>query len=176
MKTIFLKKITGLKKKCHEYAERYEEELPPMGDDSISVSLRQLYIEPEYSLLYPYESKKEGVFFSYLKEFLRSEEKKKKKILFVEGDAGIGKTSLVSKLAYHYEHPSKESELGNDFFSEMRLICVRLRDMLDESQTLNIEHPWEDIFQYLNIAKEERKEESKRKSVLILDGFDDYVW
>ena len=70
-----------------------------MGDDSISVSLRQLYIEPEYSLLYPYESKKEGVVFSYLKEFLYSEKKKKKKILFVEGDAGIGKTSLVSKIA-----------------------------------------------------------------------------
>ena len=146
----FSEKSNRIAEKCHEYAERYEEELPPMGDDSISVSLRQLYIEPEYSLLYPYESKKEGLVFSYLKEFLHSKEKKNKKILFVEGDAGIGKTSLVSKIAHHYEHPNEESELGNDFFTGTRLICVQLRDMLDENQTLNIEHPWEDIFQYLN--------------------------
>lgn len=159
--------------KCHEYAERYEEELPSMGDDSISVSLKQLYVEPEYSLMYPYESKKEGLVFSYLKEFLHSEEKKNKKILFVEGDAGIGKTSLVSKIAHHYEHPNKESELGNDFFIGTRLICVRLRDMLDKNQTLNIENPWEDIFQYLNISKRNRRNESKKRSVLILDGFDE---
>ena len=169
----FTEKDNRIEEKCHEYAERYEEELPPMGDDSISVSLRQLYIEPEYSLLYPYESKKEGLVFSYLKEFLHSEEKKNKKILFVEGDAGIGKTSLVSKIAHHYEHPNEESELENDFFAEMRLICVRLRDMLETSQTLNIENPWEDIFQYLNIAKKNQRNESKRRSVLILDGFDE---
>ncbi len=169
----FPEKDNRIEEKCHEYAERYEEELPPMGDDSISVSLKQLYVESEYSLLYPYESKKEGVVFSYLKEFLYSEEKKNKKILFVEGDAGIGKTSLVSKIAYHYEHPNEESELGNDFFLEMRLICVRLRDMLETSQTLNIENPWEDIFQYLNIAKKNQRNESKRRSVLILDGFDE---
>ena len=169
----FPEKDNRIEEKCHKYAERYEEELPPMGDDSISVSLKQLYVESEYSLLYPYESKKEGVVFSYLKEFLYSEEKKNKKILFVEGDAGIGKTSLVSKIAYHYEHPNEESELGNYFFLEMRLICVRLRDMLETSQTLNIENPWEDIFQYLNIAKKNQRNESKRRSVLILDGFDE---
>ena len=93
-------------------------------------------------------------------------------MLVVEGDAGIGKTSLVSKIAHHYEHPNEESELGNDFFTGTRLICVQLGDMLETSQTLNIEHPWEDIFQYLNIAKGDRKEESKRRYVLILDGFD----
>ena len=146
----FPEKDNGIEEKCHEYAERYEEELPPTGDDSISVSLKQLYVEPEYSLMYPYGSKEEGLVFSYLKEFLHSKEKKNKKILFVEGDAGIGKTSLVSKIAHHYEHPNEESELGNDFFTGTRLICVQLRDMLDENQTLNIEHPWEDIFQYLN--------------------------
>ena len=80
------------------YAERYEEELPPMGDDSISVSLRQLYIEPEYSLLYPYESKKEGVvFFLFKKNFFVQKRKRKKKILFVEGDAGIGKNKFSIK-------------------------------------------------------------------------------
>ena len=146
----FTEKDNRIEEKCHEYAERYEEELPPTGDDSISVSLKQLYVEPEYSLMYPYGSKEEGLVFSYLKEFLHSKEKKNKKILFVEGDAGIGKTSLVSKIAHHYEHPNEESELGNDFFTGTRLICVQLRDMLDENQTLNIEHPWEDIFQYLN--------------------------
>ena len=161
----FPEKDNRIEEKCHEYAERYEEELPPMGDDSISVSLKQLYVESEYSLLYPYESKKEGVVFSYLKEFLYSEEKKNKKILFVEGDAGIGKTSLVSKIAYHYEHPNEESELGNDFFLEMRLICVRLRDMLETSQTLNIENPWEDIFQYLNIAKKNQRNETGSRNV-----------
>ena len=166
-------KDNKINEKCHEYAGRYEEELPPMGDDSISVSLKQLYVEPEYSLVYPYESKREGLVFSYLKEFLHSEEKKKKKILFVEGDAGIGKTSLVSKIAYHYEHPNEESELGNDFFVGIRVICIRLRDMLEKSQTLNIENPWEDIFQYLNIAKENQRNELKRWSVLILDGFDE---
>ena len=83
--------------------------------------------------------KKKDQFFFNLKEFFHSEEKKKKKVLFIEGDAGIGKTSLVSKLAYHYEHPDEESELGNGFFTGIKLICVRLRDMLDKNQTLSIE-------------------------------------
>ena len=56
----FPEKDNRIEEKCHEYAERYEEELPPMGDDSISVSLKQLYVESEYSLLYPYESKKKS--------------------------------------------------------------------------------------------------------------------
>ncbi len=59
-----LEKTNRIAEKCQEYAKRYEEELPLMNDDSVRVSLKQLYIEPKYSLLYPYESKKEGLVFS----------------------------------------------------------------------------------------------------------------
>lgn len=34
-----------------------------MDDDSVNVKIKQLYIEPEYSLMYPYEGKKEGLVF-----------------------------------------------------------------------------------------------------------------
>ena len=154
--------------KRQEYVARYEEELPPMDDDSVSVNLKQLYVEPDCLPVYPYKSKNKCLLFPYLKEFLCSNTR----LLFMEGDAGIGKTSFVSKIAYHYEH-FEENKLGDNFFQDRQLICVRLRDMLEKNQILNIDNPWEDIFRYLNVNKDEQKAEENQLSLLILDGFDE---
>lgn len=51
-------------------------------------------------------------------------------ILFIEGDAGVGTTSLVSYLAYHYMEQTDE---WKKYFQNKNLLCIRLRDIIPVS-------------------------------------------
>ncbi|MDO4332113.1 MAG: NACHT domain-containing protein [Eubacteriales bacterium] len=103
---------------------------------------------------------------AYLKYFVREE---KTNILFIEGDAGVGKSSLVAYLNYHYERKDKKAR---GIIGDRTLLTVRLRDIrtekLKESGNLV-----SSILDYLSVESVERLEQICFGAVLILDGFDE---
>ena len=94
-------------------------------------------------------------------------------IMFIEGQAAMGKSSLVSFLAWNY---CEKTDLAKDLFGEKKLITIRLRDLLQYQTTLNTEVPLSDIYKYLFCNNSfSRKECNKLISncILVLDGFDE---
>lgn len=90
--------------------------------------------------------------------------------LFIEGNAGCGKSSLVSYLADMYEKRFKE---WVDNFGERELICIRLRDIIPDNMRFTYDSINSDILSYLNLDPSERLDKKHKNSIVILDGFDE---
>ena len=109
-------------------------------------------------------------------------------ILFIEGNAAIGKSSLISWLCWHYLHsnehkPHQEFTPLNEILGKYRLISVKLRDIPRSGvELLNINSPFQQLCAYL-LNTSEQELQSKQKScqlknifnntILILEGFDE---
>lgn len=154
------------------YIENYKNVLFLQEKDEPQIRLMDLYIEPEYEI---FSSEIEELdnsdigLIDYLEIFANYDGRASRNtlpILFIEGYAGIGKTSFISKIAYEYSNKK--------IFSEINLYIIRLRDLVPNGQKVNLSNPWRDFFEYLNIASSfEDFLEKMNKSVLILEGFDE---
>ena len=87
----------------------------------------------------------------------------------MEGDAGVGKSSLISHLAFGNEKAMQESE--NGIFDGCAMFCVRLRNLTMSKKF--IEAPVKGILGELGFETYEVFAEKAGKSVLFLDGFDE---
>ena len=88
-------------------------------------------------------------------------------VLFIEGDAGCGKTSLVAWMNHHY---SRNDEICDKIFDERPLITIRLRDLDKEKVKNNLASAIRD---YMNIENLDELERQFQKAVMVLDGFDE---
>lgn len=91
----------------------------------------------------------------------------KNRILFIEGDAAIGKTSLVSYLCYHY---LQNDDIGKAVFLNRNVVCVRLRELDFSDHNKNIR---ENLLDYLGISTMDDFKRLFNDCVLILDGADE---
>ncbi len=89
--------------------------------------------------------------------------------LFIEGDAGCGKTSLVAWMNYHY---SFRDDVAAELFAGRPLITIRLRDLdkkdISQSGSLSLA-----IRNYMNISSLDDLEQLFPNAIMILDGFDE---
>ncbi len=170
-----LRKDNGLNTSNHAYYENFIEVMFLHKEtDKPQISLSQLFIMPKYTT-YDKDSDPKLIIIDYLDEFINSElidikGNLNKNVLFIEGDGGIGKSSLVSFMAYHYHLKTK---LGNKLFQNRGLICIRLRDVIPEQK----EFPYDDalygILKYLNVKSLNDLKKQAQNSLIILDGFDE---
>lgn len=136
------------------------------NEKDTSVCLKNLFVLQKYDIMGQNISQKQNNLERYLKEFLIEE---KRQFLFIEGDAGCGKSSLVSYLNYHYEN---QDETAKEIFDVKKLITVRLRDM----QINKIRETGDfvqGILDYLNAKSVRQVEQVYPHAVLLLDGFDE---
>lgn len=90
--------------------------------------------------------------------------------LFIEGDAGVGKSSLVSYLAHLYVD---EASAHQNIFGNRKLVCVRLREIIPENMKFSRDSINQNILQYLGIKSPEELKKQYAGSVFVLDGFDE---
>lgn len=104
----------------NEYAENFTEKLfRHKYKPESEVTLNRLYIDP----VIEYNGDKSRDLIKVLGQFLWNEVQDR--ILFIEGDAAIGKTSLFSYLCYHYKNGD---DIGKAVFLGSKVICIRLRE------------------------------------------------
>ena len=89
------------------------------------------------------------------------------RFLFIDGDAAVGKTSLVSWLCYHY---TEQDRAGSAIFCDRKMICIRLRELTRESLGNSVEKC---ILDHLRISDRHRFDEEYKDAVFVLDGADE---
>ena len=144
------------------------------------VNLLNLYVTPKYKN-HQFDELYNNLFDeSYinleekLEQFTHSDTKK---ILLVEGDAGCGKSTLVSWLNYHY---AKSDDTWQKICGNRPLITIRLRDLYNNVIIKeNSRGLLDAITQYmhLNPAKDidefQIMQQELPNALMILDGFDE---
>lgn len=104
-------------------------------------------------------------------------------ILFIEGQAAVGKSSLIAWLCWHYENGD---EISNEILGKRQLMTIKLRDMPRSFTTygvLDLQSPFLQFYSYLLkkdgslLVQEPKWEDDCKKlfknKVLVLEGFDE---
>lgn len=91
-----------------------------------------------------------------------------KTALFIEGDAGSGKSTLVSWMNYHY---FLKDDVAKRLFGERPVVTVRLRDL--DRDKINNNRMINAILSYLNISMLDDLVDNYPSAIMILDGFDE---
>lgn len=157
-----------------QYYNNYVENLfLHKGEGSKSVRLKDLFVMPMYkeAAFGRAEGKYDNI-VDYISKFTMCiwEKSNQSEILFIEGDAGVGKTSLVSYLAYLYiEKPEEWKRL----FGSKTLLCVRLRDIIPIGMKFSSDTIVRDILNYLKLKSMDEFKKLYRDALIVLDGFDE---
>lgn len=144
------------------YADNYDAVMFMQQKDEAQVKLRDIYVENEYEFV---EGTGEIVgLLEYIENFCSSDTNLP--ILFIEGHAGIGKSSLISKLAYIYR---KKGNLWGK-----SLVVIQMRNLLVKEKNVNLQNPWLDFKKYVHFTGNTRKfMDLMNETIVILDGFDE---
>ncbi|MBD5534382.1 MAG: hypothetical protein HDQ99_01695 [Lachnospiraceae bacterium] len=127
------------------------------------IKLKDIYIENDYKVIFG-DGENQNL-LSFIYQFCSTMDKSP--MLFIEGHAGIGKSSLVSKMAYDFKN-------GANIWKEKKLAIIQLRNLAVDSQDLDIHNPWADFKRYLQFNGSIRKMFSiLDEYILVLDGFDE---
>ena len=168
-----------------EYADNYTSKLFLHTYENSKVTLQNLYINPSFSIVddlgivnnsTQIQNSSSRDMIGLLCDFLwQKKANDKERILFVEGDAAIGKTSLVSWLCYHYlqvnnTDETEERQTGRAIFMNRKVVCVRLRELVFSDLSLN---PCEVVLSYLNIGSVQEFSRQYKDAIIILDGADE---
>lgn len=89
--------------------------------------------------------------------------------LFIEGDAGSGKTTLIAWMNYHY---SIGDEISEQLFGNRPLLTIRLRD-LDKKDISDNSSLATAIRKYMNLSSLDELERLYPNAIMLLDGFDE---
>lgn len=155
-----------------EYADNFTEKLfrHKYCDDS-NITLDNLFVMPkiEYKYNSEYGINQENKYTRNLVRILNEFfwNVKTDRILFIEGDAAIGKTSIVSWMCYHY---LKNDEEGKAVFLKSNVVCVRLRELDFSDKNKDIQNK---LLEYLGFESIETFKNEYKNSILILDGADE---
>lgn len=104
-------------------------------------------------------------------------------VLFIEGQAAVGKSSLIAWLCWHY---SKKDKSVIDLLGNRQLITIKLRDISRKPANqgvLNLQSPFLQFYAYLvkedeyTLSQTPKLQDTLKKvfanTILILEGFDE---
>lgn len=127
------------------------------------IQLKDIYIENDYDV--ELGKSKSISLLLYIYRFCCGDYKEP--VLFIEGHAGIGKSSLISKMAYDF---NQEREI----WKEKKLAIIQLRYLVQDANLLDVNNPWSDFKCYLGYDGTMRNFFKLMDDyILVLDGFDE---
>lgn len=146
------------------------------GAGSKNVRLKDLFVLPDYvnwtedSDLWWKGSRDVVDYISKFTMHVIRDERYQGEILFIEGDAGVGKTSLVAFLAYL--SVEKKEEWKRLFLDKM-LLCIRLRDIIPGGMRFSSDTIVNDILKYLRADSLDEFKRYYKNPLIVFDGFDE---
>lgn len=155
-------------KVINEYADNF---ISPLFlhrySEGTRVTLKNLFVKPDFSRVdidVAGRQETSDNIVELLSSFLW--DSPKDRLMFIDGDAAIGKTSLISWLCYHYR---EFDDIGKAVFLKANLVCVRLRDI-----SFSEEGAAEDcILKYLSFESMDAFHERYRNALIVLEGADE---
>lgn len=157
-----------------QYASSFTEPLflHKKGKNS-RVNLLNLFIMPKYKVINDGHSNARDAannsrsdLQKRIADFLRNDNLS---FLFIEGDAGCGKTTLAAWMNYHYY---QNDEVSNQLFGDRPLVTIRLRD-LDKKDISTNASLSSAIRKYMHLTSLDELEQFFPKAIMLLDGFDE---
>lgn len=138
-------------------------------DNHKAITLKDTYIMPSYSLILPTASQKSYSSSNIIELLKGMFSESTQKIILIEGDAGVGKSSLIAHICYQNELSIKTTGIG--IFEDKPIYCVRLRNLT--TTTTFIDVPASHIRENLGFQTEAEYDILSQKGVLVLDGYDE---
>ncbi len=141
--------------------------------NSKTIRLSDLYVMPRFKeMTWEGEHYPDYNILDYISRFVKYkfDDIRNGEILFIEGDAGVGKTSLVSYLTYHY---TEQTDEWKKYFQKKNLLCIRLRDIIPVSMKFSSDTIVKDILYYLDLETVEAFKNVYKDTIIVLDGFDE---
>ena len=157
-----------------QYIKSFEEPLfLHKSIENSRVNLKNLFVLPKYQLLKSTDINAQEIYADVNKNLQDQIEyflqKSELPFLFIEGDAGSGKTTLIAWMNYLFSF-GDESTL--QFFSSRPLLTIRLRDLdkkdISENNSLSSA-----IRKYMNLSSLDELERLFPEAIMLLDGFDE---
>ena len=163
-------------KALYQYNKLYDEEFTrPLflhsygADKNDNVNLLRLFVPHKFEILsendepeQPSESMDD-----YLARFIHDDGRRKAKVLFIEGDAGCGKSSLCAYLNYYFIN---NIDFRRDIFGDCPFITVRLREIDIPAKGADANRLIDGILNALQIDRNQLRD---LNPVLFLDGYDE---
>lgn len=155
------------------YISAFEETLFLHRDkNDSSVNLVNLFVPQKYREFLQrnnHEEKNKFLYNNLLERLTCFVQEDVEQFLFIEGDAGSGKSTLMSWLNYHFE---KKDKIGKQIFDNKTLLTIRLRDL--DKKIIGISGRLiSAILSYMKIDTIDDLEAMFPNAVMILDGFDE---
>ena len=119
------------------------------------VNLKNLFVEPRFDA--------PGPIADYLTRFVQSDAQ----FLFIEGDAGCGKSSLAAYLSYYCWH---DEDFRRKVFGDHPFFAVRLRDIEIPDKGKDSQRLADGLYQFMHTSRHELED---LNPVLFLDGYDE---
>lgn len=134
------------------------------GEDRQAITLKDIYVQPSYRFSVRSSVKEtDADFMEVLRQFGEREDNR---VMIIEGDAGVGKSSLISHLCYQNEKRLQQNESG--IWKDSNVYCVRLRNLTTNRNFKEV--PVQEILKELGLPSHM---ELGNRDVVLLDGFDE---
>ncbi len=150
------------------YAQSFQESLF-LHKGSDKVKLINLFVLQKYIDGRSFSTNPQNDLSDRLARFIQQE---KRAFFFIEGDAGSGKSSLVSWINYHVSHQDIISDKLLGHRSQRKLLTIRLRDLQKDIIAQN-HSLMPAILGYMHIPTIDALERIYPEAIMILDGFDE---
>lgn len=136
------------------------------GEDRQAITLKDTYVQPLYRFAAQSSVRGIGADVDFMEMLRQFGEQCKKRVMIIEGDAGVGKSSLISHLCYQNEKLLQQN--GNGIWKDMSVYCVRLRNLTTNRNFKEV--PVQEILKELGLPSHI---EFGNRDIILLDGFDE---
>lgn len=134
------------------------------GEDRQAITLKDIYVQPSYRFSVRSSVKEtDADFMEVLRQFGEREDNR---VMIIEGDAGVGKSSLIAHLCYQNEKRLQQNKSG--IWKNRNVYCVRLRNLTTNRNFKEV--PVQEILKELGLPFHT---ELGNRDIVLLDGFDE---
>lgn len=161
------KEQTALNRDYYDYVKSFGSVLfLHKGEDRQAITLKDTYVQPSYRFAARSSVKKTSVDVDFMEMMRQFGEQSENRVMIIEGDAGVGKSSLISHLCYSNEKLLQET--GNGILENAAVYCVRLRGLTTNKEFMEV--PVREILKELGLPS---CTEFGCRDIILLDGFDE---
>ena len=134
-----------------------------------AITLKDTYVMPTYRFAVRSAMSDTDSSFHLIDMLRHFGKQNKSRVMVIEGDAGVGKSSLISYLCYTNEKLKQQT--GKGVWNNSDVYCIRLRNLTMNKSFMDA--PVKVLLKELGMRSYAEFENSSSRKIMLLDGFDE---